>query len=195
MSFVTHNGGSLFGQPETTEPISATPPHCDTDSWFAVQVRPQHEMTVAAILKHKGYQQFVPTYVSRRKWVDRVKLIERPLFAGYVFCRTTEISMGLVVATPGVVRIVGFNRKPTRIPEEEILAIHRVIQSGMKIYPCELRLRVGQKVQVSSGPLAGIAGTLIQVKNRKRLVISVDVTMKAVSLDIDAFEIRELHTA
>ncbi len=195
MSFVTHDGGSLSCQPGTREPISARATHFDADSWFAVQVRPQHEMTVASILKHKGYQQLVPTYVSQRKWVDRVKLIERPLFTGYVFCRTTETSMGLVIATPGVVRIVGFNRKPVPIPEEEILAIYRVMQSGAKVYPCELRLRVGQKVQVNSGPLAGITGTLVQVKNRRQLVISVDVTMKAVSLDIDAFEVRMLRAA
>lgn len=152
-------------------------------------------MTVASILSYKGYQQFVPTYISRRKWVDRVKLIERPLFAGYVFCRTTEASTGLVRATPGVVHIVGFNGHPAPIPEEEILALHKIIQSGRKAYPLALQLNVGQKVQVSTGPLAGVVGTLMQIKNRSQLVIFVELTMKAVSVDIDTSEIRVLSAA
>lgn len=152
-------------------------------------------MTVASILSYKGYQQFVPTYISRRKWADRVKLIERPLFAGYVFCRTTEDSTGLVRATPGVVHIVGFNGHPAPIPEEEILALHKIIQSGRKAYPLALQLNVGQKVQVSTGPLAGIVGTLMQIKNRSQLVIFVELTMKAVSVDIDTSEIRVLSAA
>jgi transcription antitermination factor NusG len=133
--------------------------HIGTEFWFAAQVSPQHETTVATILDHKGYQRFVPTYMARRQWSDRIKLIEKPLFEGYVFCRMTEQSFGLVRTTPGVVRLVGFNGWPSPVPEDEIFALQKLIQSGIRAYPIAMHLKVGQRVEVTTGPLAGITGT------------------------------------
>jgi transcriptional antiterminator NusG len=159
------------------------------DSWFAVHVTPQHETKVAILLEYKGYEQFLPTYKVRRNWADRVKLIEQPLFPGYVFCRVKEAVFGLLRTTPGVIRIVGVAGRPLRVPDEEIKAVYQAIQSGLDVCPFAPHLKIGQKVLVKRGPLSGIVGKLAEVKNRSRLVISVDLTMKAIAVDIDVADV------
>jgi transcription antitermination factor NusG len=167
--------------------------HIASESWFAVQVLPHHEFKVARVLEYKGYQHFVPTYASQRRWSDRIKIINQPLFAGYVFCRISKASIAPVGTTPGVVRIVGFNGKPLPIPDEEIQAVQKIIESRMSVHPYSLQIKIGQRVEVTTGPLAGITGTLVSIKNRNSLVISVDAVMKAISVDAGAFEVRAVH--
>lgn len=164
--------------------------HIGSESWFAVQVVPHHELKVAAMLQYKGYQQFVPTYLSRRRWSDRVKEIQRPLFSGYVFCRVCDSSFGLVGTTPGVVRIIGSNGRPLPVSDEEMDAVQKIAQAQVAACPCALHPKIGQRVQVTTGPLAGIKGTLVRIKNHNQLVISVDVVMKAILIDADAFEVH-----
>jgi transcription antitermination factor NusG len=165
------------------------------ESWFAVQVVPQHEKQVASMLEYKGYELFLPTYLSKRYWSDRVKVLERPLFPGYVFCRLREMSLGSVCMTPGVVRILGAGPNSTSIPDAEIEAIARAVRSGLDICPFIPYARVGQHVRVKQGPLAGIVGRLIQIKNRTRLVLAVEVAFKAITVDIDAAEVTPLEFA
>jgi transcription termination/antitermination protein NusG len=159
------------------------------DFWFAVQVTPRHERKVAALLEYKGYEQFLPVYTARRNWADRVKLVEQPLFPGYVFCRVKEAVFGLLRTTPGVIRIVGTAGKPVPVPDDEINAVYRTIQSGLDVCPFAPHLKIGRKVLVKRGPLSGIVGKLAEVKNRSRLVISVDLTMKAIAVDIDVADV------
>lgn len=159
------------------------------ESWFAVQVAPRHEKKVASILSYKGYEQFVPTYESRRIWTDRSKMIELPLFPGYVFCKITHKAVtGLVIATPGVVRVVGFSGRPYPIPDHEIDAI-RKFSSFPHVSPVPY-LKVGQKVRINSGPLSGITGILAQIKNRHRVVVSVDLIMKSIAVDVDVADVH-----
>jgi transcription termination/antitermination protein NusG len=167
----------------------------DKQSWFVLQVSHQHEFAVASALEYKGYQAFVPTYLSRRLWADRTKLIERPLFAGYVFCRILETSVGRLLTIPGVNRIVGFKGKPSVVSEEEIQAIHRIIESRMEVRPYGPALAMGERVQVKTGPLAGISGILVDIRNRSHLVVSVDITMKAISVDLGTCEVVALRVA
>lgn len=158
------------------------------ESWFAVQTSPRHEAKVACLLGYKGYQHFLPTYKSRRTWSDRIKTIELPIFPGYVFCRTLDkIAHGLVLTTPGVVRVVGFNGKPYPIADQEIDAIRKAVLSP-DASPCPY-LKVGQKVRITDGPMAGVIGILTQIKNRHRLVISVELIMKSISVDVDARDV------
>lgn len=161
----------------------------ELSSWFAVQVVPRHESMVASLLAYKGYQQFLPTHQCRRKWCDRNKTVEVPLFPGYVFCRLThQVTSGLVLTTPGVIRLVGFGGKPYSVPDAEIDAIRRLVLSS-DVMPAPY-LKVGQKVQINNGPLAGIIGILVQVKNRRRIVVSIDLVMKSVSANVDSLEVR-----
>src|SRR5262245_40944385 len=101
------------------------------DTWFAVQVMPQSERRVASILEYKGYQQFAPTYVVRKRWSDRIKVQEKPLFPGYVFVRTPgTTAAGLLCSTPGVMRLLSFGGRPSALPDAEIEAIRTLTLLG-----------------------------------------------------------------
>src|SRR5271165_6387447 len=95
--------------------------------WYAVRVRSNYESNVSAVLEQKGVEKFLPTYRSRRKWSDRVKTLDLPLFPGYVFCRIPLDERNLVLTTGGVVDIVSVGRIPAPISEEEIEAVRTVV--------------------------------------------------------------------
>jgi transcription antitermination factor NusG len=161
--------------------------------WCAVQVAPRHEMKVSRILASKGYEEFTPTYRARRKWSDRYKILELPLFPGYVFCRIQKETARVVFKTVGVVRIVSFGGEICPIDDHEIEALQRVASSGRDVSPSSY-LKTGQRMQILSGPLAGITGILRMIRNSRELVISVDMLMRSVSVSIDASEATPVST-
>src|SRR5260221_7850459 len=163
--------------------------------WFAVQVAPRREKRVAALLEYKGYEQFLPTCKLRRKWSDRTKVIENPLFPGYVFCRTQSEGVGLVGTTPGIMRILGFGGKPYPISDAEIVSIQKAVSSGVELSPCP-HFELGQTVQVTKGPLAGVRGLLAQVKkNQGQLVLSINLIQKSISIEIAVSDVMGLGAA
>lgn len=167
------------------------------NAWFAVQVVPKCEMRVATLLECKGYESFFPKHKVRRKWSDRIKTLEMPLFPGYVFCRSQGRTEGLIISTPYVARIVSFSGRPSPIDDQEIEALRKMESSGAQPEPCSYP-QIGERVQVKEGPLSGITGILVQIRNRRQLVISIDAIMKSVSVDIDSIEVLRcaaLHPA
>jgi len=140
------------------------------------------------MLQYKGHEAFLPTYQVRRKWSDRVKVLDQPMFPGYVFCRLQKTGSGLVLATPGVLRVVSFGGKPSPIPSEEIAGLQRISQSGAEIVPFPYA-QVGQKVRIIHGPFSGLVGVVMQVRNQHRLVVAVDTILKAISISIDSQDV------
>jgi transcriptional antiterminator NusG len=155
----------------------------DTILWFAVQVIPQHEFKVSEQLRSKGQEEFLPSITIRRRWSDRNKLIHQPLFPGYVFGRLRRSSFATVLGTPGVCRIVSFGGKAHPICNEEIDRIRRVVNCGREVTATPY-FTLGQMVQVISGPLCGLIGIVDRVKNRDRLIISIDMLMRSVAVEI-----------
>ncbi len=115
--------------------------------WYALQLRTRFEKVVGMHLRGKGYEEFLPTYTSRRHWSDRVREIELPLFPGYIFCKFDVTDRLPLLVIPGVMSIVSFGGTPMPVPEREIAAIEHVVNSGMKYGPWP-RMSVGQPVQV-----------------------------------------------
>jgi transcription antitermination factor NusG len=152
--------------------------------WFALQVIPKHERKVATVLSYKGRRNFLPTYRKKQRWSDRTKVLELPLFPGYVFCQLNHSMARDVLSTPGVNRMVGFGGKPYPIPDEEISALQKTMRSGISPQP-EPYLTVGRKVQITDGPLAGVVGILTRYSNQERLVISVDMIAQSFSVEVD----------
>ena len=166
----------------------------DIARWFALQVMPQHEHKVSTQLRYKGEEEFLPVVSTRRKWSDRCKLSERPLFPGYVFCRIRRSSFGVVLGTHGVYRIVSFGGHAHPIADEEIVGLMRVANSGREVCPVPY-FSPGQKVEVTSGPLSGITGVVARLKGRDRLVVSVDLLMRSVAVDVASSELAEQVSA
>jgi transcriptional antiterminator NusG len=154
------------------------------ERWYAVRTKPRHEKVVARLLEIKGYEQLLPQYTTRKKWADRVKEITLPLFPGYVFCRFDARCRVPVLNTPGVVDIVRVAKEPAPVNEEEIKALKRVIGAGLTCIPLP-NIESGERVKIGFGPLAGVVGTIIEVKNNRRLVLSVSLLNRFVLVEVD----------
>jgi transcription termination/antitermination protein NusG len=159
--------------------------------WFAIQVRPRHEFLTAKLLRGKGYEEFVPIYTSRRQWSDRAKQIELPLFTGYVFCRFDAEIRWPIVSTDGVIRVLGTRNGPEPIPDEEIDAIRKVRDMGLTPRPYDY-FQAGDRVRITSGPLSGIEGTLISIRNRRHLILSIDLIRGSVVVDMDQCSLKQV---
>ena len=160
----------------------------DPFHWFVVQVLTQHEQRVASQLEYKGHESFLPLYESRRQWSDRRKATMQPLFPGYVFCRTKRSQFTSVLGTSGVIRIVCFGGRPCPISNDEMDHLQIVTRSGRSVLPVPYA-QIGQRVEIASGPLSGISGVVVMLKNKNHLVISVDLIMKAFSIVISPFDV------
>jgi transcription antitermination factor NusG len=152
--------------------------------WFALLVKPRHEKVVAAALRTKGFEEFLPLCVVRRKWSDRHKTLEAPLLAGYTFCRFEPGERVRVLRTPGVRKIVGWGASPVPVEEAEIQALQKVIEAGVAASPCPY-LRTGQEISIDRGPLSGLNGLLLEVKGHSRLVVSVTLLQRSVSVEVE----------
>lgn len=162
--------------------------HAEMELWYAVQVSHQHEKRVARLLEYEGYTHFLPTYRVRRKWSDRVKTVELPLFPGYVFCQSRPSSLRFTTGMQTICRVVSFGGKPQPIPHEEMAALQKVIHSRRDISLCPY-LAVGSKVRVKDGPLEGITGFVIEIQNHKKLVISVDLINRSMFVGVEPSEV------
>src|SRR5262245_39203372 len=156
----------------------------DRKQWYAIQLRPRAEKMVALHLQDKGYEEYLPLYRSRRRWSDRIKEIELPLFPGYIFCKFDVTQRLPVLIIPGVVSIVGQGKLPLAIPDQEISAVQRIVNSGMNYGPWA-SLAAGQRVRVRYGPLQGLDGVVLEMRNSYHLIISVTLLSRSVSVTID----------
>ena len=160
--------------------------------WYALFTRHQHEKTVAHILTNKGFDTLLPLYSVARKWKDRTKLLFLPLFPCYVFLKGGLERRLDIMTTPGIYALVSNAGQPLSIPSAEIDAIRRAVESGSRIEPHPL-LKRGDWVRVKDGPLEGIQGILVRKKNLYRLVLSVEMLGKAVSVEIGAFLVERMN--
>lgn len=158
---------------------------CGSNSqWFAVRTAAGREKAVASQLELKGYEEFLPLYRSKRQWSDRIKEMDLSLFPGYLFCRFDFNHRLPILITPGVKLIVGYGKIPTPVSDAEIEALRRVVASGAAAEPHEY-LSIGQRVRVREGSLAGVEGILLHVKNTCRIVLSVELLRRSVSVELD----------
>ncbi len=152
--------------------------------WFALQVRSRYENIVTAHLSGMGYESFLPLYKCRRRWSDRFKEIESPLFPGYVFCRLNPLDRLPILTTPGVFHIVGIGKTPVAIDETEIAAIQDAVKSGLPWQPWPF-VQIGQRVRIEHGPLCGLEGVLLDFRGRHRLVLSVTLLQRSIAVQIE----------
>lgn len=154
-------------------------------SWFAVQTRTRHENFAAKQLSGRGYEVFLPFYLSKRRWSDRMQEFEVPLFPGYLFCRFNLLDRLPILTTPGVIQIVGVGKTPIPVDEEEVIALQTAVRTDVPRQPWPF-LKVGERVRVEAGPLSGLEGVLLNFKGRYRLVLSVSLLQRSVAVEVDS---------
>ena len=159
-------------------------PDVGAGRWYALHVRSRHEKTVENSLKGKGYTVFSPSYYTRRKRVDRITEIEVALFPGYVFCQFDANKRLPILITPGVVGVVGRGNNAEPVNETEIASIRTIALAGRPVQPWPF-LRMGQRIRLQAGPLAGAEGIFLRVKDEYHLVVSITLLQRAVSVVIE----------
>ena len=157
--------------------------------WFALWTRSRHEQVVREQLAQKRIDVFLPTVTRWSRWKDRKKKIDWPLFPGYCFARFNPADRLPILKCAGVVNIISFQGEPAPIPEHEIDGIRQLVESDLAYDPCPM-IREGMMVEVIHGPLKGVNGRLVRKNEKARLVLSVDLIGQAVSVEVDAADVR-----
>ena len=152
--------------------------------WYALYVRSRREKTVENSLRVKGYGVFSPSYRTKRKRVDRIAEIEVALFPGYVFCQFDTNKRLPILMTSGVVGVVGRGNRAEPVDYTEITSIRTVAPAGRPVQPWPF-LRIGQRIRLQAGPLAGAEGIFLRVKDEWHLVVSITLLKRAVSVIIE----------
>jgi transcription antitermination factor NusG len=160
--------------------------------WHALYTRHQHERLVAHALTGKGFDVFLPQYRAIHRWKDRRKELEVPLFPNYVFIQGGLDRMLNILTTPGVHSLVSWGGRPADIPQDEIDAVRRLVESPLRIQQHPY-IKCGDRVRIKSGPLEGIEGILIRSKSAYRLVLSVEMLSRSAAVEVDASMVERVR--
>jgi transcription antitermination factor NusG len=165
----------------------------ESPKWFAVYTTPRHEKAVARHFEFRRIESFLPLYMEMHRWKNGCRVnVEQPLFPGYIFARIGRRDSTQVLSVPGVLLIVGSGREPLALPDFEIEAL----RSGLHLRKFEPHpyLVVGEKARIKSGSLAGMVGVLARKKNSLRVVLTLELIMRSVAVEVDADELERVST-
>jgi len=159
--------------------------------WYALRVRSNFEKVVQSSLRHHGLEEFLPTYWRKSRWSDRVKVIQYPLFPGYVFGHFDAANRLPVLQMPGVVHILGNSDGPIAVAEGELNGIRLAVQSGLPVEPWPL-LAAGDIVIVKEGALAGLEGVMMRIKDQTRIVVSLTLLQRSVAVELNRDSVKPI---
>jgi transcription antitermination factor NusG len=169
--------------PNTSATLTEIPPV--VLPWFGIHVRSKCEAQVDRHLRLRDLESFLPLRRVRHRWSDRTKVVDEPLFPGYLFCRIDLTEHLRVLSVPGVVDIVSIGKSPAPIDGAEIQSIQALVASAICLTPSPC-VSVGQRVRIERGPLMGVEGIIARTADGKpRLVVSVMLLNRAVSAEIE----------
>jgi transcriptional antiterminator NusG len=155
-------------------------------NWYALYTRPRHERQVQDELSAHEIESYLPTHKVRRRWSDRYKMVEEPLFKNYLFVNVEEERYRESLKPYGSVSFISFDEgRPAIIPDAELEALRILVTSELPHNPYPF-LKIGRKVRVKYGPLEGCEGILIRKKGIDRLVVSVDLLQRSIQAEVEA---------
>lgn len=159
-----------------------------TAYWYAACTSARHEKRIAERLERDELEFFLPLYETVHMWKNGRKRLHLPLLPGYIFVRIPLCERLRVLTVPGMAYLVGNGTRPVPISDGEmqVLRAATAAQRGIEPHPY---LKVGQRVRVIRGPLAGTEGILLRKKENFRVVLSVDLIMRSVVVDVEGSEI------
>ena len=181
-----HLSGAAFEKPATRSGLA----------WYALQTRYQCEKKVDAALREKAFESFAPMRLETRRWSDRTKLVESPVFPGYMFVRMAAESKSLVevLSLPGLVRFVTSCRELVAVPDLEIEMVRALTQSGASYEPGPFPV-IGERVRIHGGCLQGVEGILVDQTGREEIVISVGAIQRSLKIRLGHYRVERLSQA
>jgi transcription antitermination factor NusG len=162
--------------------------------WYAGYTASRHEKRVAEHLSQRGVEHFLPLYQTIHRWNNGRHRVQLPLFPGYIFVRLALRDRMRVVEVPGFVRMVGFGSLPARLPDSDIEKMREALSAGVLAEPYPF-LTVGTRVEIRNGPLQGMTGILLRRQNKYRVVISVDLIMRSMVVEVEAGDVVAARSA
>ena len=161
--------------------------------WYALYLRSRYEKKVQTELQKKNVETFLPLVKEMHVWSDRKKIIQEPLFRGYIFAKTDLRDKASILMTDGVVRFVGINHTPSSIPDLQIDWLRRIIDESIEPGH-EQYLKTGERVRVTAGPLIGIEGIVIRTNGVSRVLITISAIKQSVSVEVPADYLEVIPT-
>ena len=162
--------------------------------WYAAYTASRHEKRIAEQLHERSIEHFLPLYDTVHRWKNGRHRVQLPLFPGYVFVRIALRNRLPVLQIPGLVRLVGFSGVPFPLPEADIEAMRNALAAGVTAEPYPY-LTVGSRVEICHGPLQGVKGILLRRRNKFRVVLSLDLIMRSMVVEVEAADVVPLKAA
>ncbi len=163
-------------------------------NWYAVQTRARNEKAISERLQEQGLTTFLPLVTEIRRWSDRKKKVELPLFSCYVFVKLVPSNNDermRVFRTSGVFRIVSVRGEAVPIPDEQIDALRTVVTQQVPWTPYPF-LKVGQRVRIRGGSLEGVEGVLLSHSGDRTLIISIDAIQRSLAVRVEGYDVEPL---
>jgi len=154
-----------------------------TESWHVAYTMPKSEQKAFDLLQRAGITAFYPIQSVLRKWSDRIKRLELPLFPNYIFVRVTPQRRFEVTGMDGIVRYISFGGKPAIVPVHTMESLKKMSGSVLEVEENSF-CRIGMPVMICEGPFAGIKGYLLKRNGQSRLQVRVDTLQRTVSVEI-----------
>lgn len=153
------------------------------ENWFALYTAPRAEKKAGERLTLNGFKVFVPTMKEKKKWSDRVKIVEMPLFSSYIFIFCDEYHLRLALGYKGIVTYVRYLGEPAIVKEEEIQAIKDFITLAEE----NKIINEGDLVSIISGPLEKVSGKVTQIDKKYAYLFieSIGITVCVEKINID----------
>lgn len=158
--------------------------------WYALYVKSRTEKKVAIELEGTGIDFYLPLEKRLKKWSDRKKWVEEPLFRSYIFVHITPKEYYKVLQTRGVVKYISFEGKAVPVPPQQIDAIKIYLSEIDPILNEDQNWEEGKEVEVMSGKLTGLRGVLIKTKGKNRVKVEIEVVGSAIILNIPRKHLR-----
>lgn len=165
--------------------------HLQEKRWYVAYTRGRHEKHTAEQCTQRAITTFLPLYAVQRRWKQRRAEVLLPLFPSYVFVHIALAERLRVLALPGVVSLVSFNGVPAVVPESQINSLREAITLG-RAEP-HVYLRSGRRVRVTAGPLVGLEGIIVELRNRVQVVVSFEWMTRSVAISLDAADVEALR--
>jgi transcriptional antiterminator NusG len=176
----------------TFHPAFPKSPGPSGPEWYPLQTRYQCEKKVDAALRDQGFESFAPMQLETRRWSDRTKQVESPLFPGYTFVRMeAEPKLLLkVLSLPGLVRFVTNGRELVAVPDAEIETVRALVRSNTSYEPGPFPA-VGEKIRIRGGCLEGVEGILTHT-GRGEIVIAVGSIQRSLKVPLCSYQVERL---
>lgn len=151
--------------------------------WFALYTKPRHEFKAAEYLRDVSIEYYLPTIITTRKWSDRKKKIETPLFAGYIFIHANEKERNLSLQHNTIVKTICFLGKPSVIPDYQIENLRRMLTESPEVFVSN-RIETGSQIKIVEGPFEGVTGIVQESESERWLFVTVDIVNRSVSVKL-----------